>query len=217
MKILALSLLVISCLVIVESCTCPNTQIEQFLNDSTTFPYVAKVSILSKVDKNSGSYNDDKIRYRAQVLTVYNGCLKIGKCPIILETGNVSAECGRPLDDCIGKEYVISFRTGSTNCKNTYDFNLCDYHALYTDLQNTDDMWILNNWKNDYLGVCATGNEVLCLLDPCSNPAPEGCNTSGQCKCTSNYCNGCNALWWNPDGTISCHTTDTATHTKPIY
>ena len=117
MKILALFIIISCWYIIADSCTCTNIQsVEQYLSDSTTWPYVAEVKILSKVE--DGKYNDDLWRYRAQVLSVYNGCLNIGKCPITLETNNESATCGRPLDDSIGKQYVLSFRAGSNpNCK----------------------------------------------------------------------------------------------------
>jgi len=205
--ILVLSLVMSYYFIIADGCTCANIQaIEQYLNASSSFPYVAEVKILSKVDNSNGKYNDGLSRYRAQVLTVYNGCLKSQNCPIILATQNSSATCGRSLDNSIGNQYVISFRTGSTSCKNAYDFGLCDYFALSTDLQNTDDMFILKNWKNSCLGVCATGNEVNCFAEPCKTAtAPSGCIIAGK-RCENNYCNGCNAIWYDDDGTILCHT-----------
>jgi len=199
------TIILISLLVIVaHSCSCTDrSQVEQYLSDSTNF--VAEVKIISIVNNStSGKYNDNLLRYRAQVLTVYSGCLKIANCPIILETAQSSATCGRPLDDCLGQQFLISFRNGSTSCKNSYAFGLCDFYVS-SNLLTDDDMFILKNWKNTCLGVCATGTEVQCTA-PCDTATPPtGCDISA-CNCTSNYCNGCNAFWWNTDGTINCHT-----------
>jgi hypothetical protein len=183
--------------------TCQDrTQIEQFLADSSV--YVAKVQIISKIDNSNGKYKDNLVRYRAQVLSVYNGCLKVKKCPIVLETSLDASGCGRPLDDYLGQQFVISFRTGSTSCKNSYAFGLCDLYVS-SDLLTVDDLFLLENWKNDCLGVCSSGNEVQCLVAPCLTATPpDGCDTNGAI-CTDNYCNGCNALWWNDDGTLRCH------------
>jgi len=208
MKILLLSLFVIiNCFITTESCTCTTTsQLEQYLSDPLNYPYVAVVKILNKV-VNTGQFDDDLLRYRVQVITSIKGCLPNVKCPIILETKNSSGECGRPLDNEFGKLYVISFSNGSTSCKNSYAFGLCDYFALSSDLEGTDDMWLLNNWKNDCLGVCATGIEIQCVVAPCDTATPpDGCDTY-QKVCTDNYCNGCNAIWWNDNGTILCHST----------
>jgi hypothetical protein len=178
------------------------TQIEQFLADTSV--YVAKVKILSKIDNSDGKYKDNLVRFRAQVLNVYNGCLKVKKCPIVLETSLDATSCGRPLDDFLGEQFVISFRTGSTSCKNSYAFGLCDLYVS-SDLLTDDDMFLLENWKNDCLGVCSTGTEVQCLVAPCETAIPPNdCDIYGA-TCTDNYCNGCNALWWNDDGTLRCH------------
>ena len=146
------------------------SQIEQYLSDSSV--YVAEVRILSKVDNSNGKYKDNLVRYRAQVLTVYNGCLKVVKCPIVLETSLDASGCGRPLDDCLGQQFVISFRAGSTSCKNSYAFGLCDFYVS-SDLLTDDDLFLLKNWQNNCLGVCSTGNEVQCLVAPCQTATPR--------------------------------------------
>ncbi|CAF1035266.1 unnamed protein product [Rotaria sordida] len=164
-----------------EKPACPNGQEKvQCLKDpcqGATCPAYPKATCVSN---NCGSCKAQW--YKADGTPV--NCIKSSPCP----PGQTQVKCLK--DPCQGATCPAC---PSAKCVPNY----CDgCHALWYKADGTPT----NCAKPS---PCPPGqNEVQCKKDPCEGAT---CPAYPTAKCVSNYCGGCNALWYKADGTpVNC-------------
>eukprot|EP00172_Hildenbrandia_rubra_P001314 Plantae.Rhodophyta-Hildenbrandia_rubra.ctg1857.p1 GENE.Plantae.Rhodophyta-Hildenbrandia_rubra.ctg1857~~Plantae.Rhodophyta-Hildenbrandia_rubra.ctg1857.p1 ORF type:complete len:212 (-),score=14.18 Plantae.Rhodophyta-Hildenbrandia_rubra.ctg1857:145-780(-) len=180
-----------------DACSCVQPRVE------TSFFASKKVvigKVLSVSDCAPGSKPpcaqpefDGKKYYTVLVRRSYKGCLE-PSTKIVVNTPSSSGLCGVFLS--IGENYLL-------NINENDGIFLCNYNRRQKDLTKEDLKFLnmqLQCCKRYGRLACRCGNgsaPINCLVDPCSVSKPP-CEEAKVCK--SNYCGGCNAVWFKEGG-----------------
>ncbi len=138
---------------------------------------------------------DDRVVYRARVITAYKGCIRPGR-GVRLMTPAASETCGVELE--VGREYLV---TGSQLRRHPRILGIssCGFNVPFERLSR-EDLHFLDTRFNCCGGECRCVNSepVLCFVDPCQLAScPEA-------ECVSNFCGGCNAEFYDDLGQAVC-------------
>ena len=177
-----------------DACRCFPPDLVTSYNNNTD---VLRVRVLNK--RQVGDY----VYYRARVTTTYKGCAQPGE-RIFLKTHVSSATCGIELQ---GRDYLInSYRDNDEVHRRlpVYPINSCDYNVPFGNL-TVNQIEFLDNRYNCCGNECACVNStmVYCFADPCQ------VTSCSQGECSSNYCGGCHAEFYNDIGQAVCNPCET--------
>lgn len=136
--------------------------------------------------------------YVGQVDTTYKGCLIAGDL-VLLKTPVESATCGAQLT---GLTHLINANLDGTLLGvSVLSIDSCSYNVEADALTDHDREFLDGRYVccgEDC--ACADGSQpVQCFVDPCQ--VAPGCSVG---ECRSNYCGGCNAEFFDPDGYAVC-------------
>ena len=172
-----------------EACSClePSLSVE-FQNSD----HIAKVRIQKKKTLNLAVFS--KTVYIARVVKSWKGCTQKAQ-RVRLVTPSSSAACGVTLQ--VGGVYLI---TGTAGGSKVININSCGYNKPWKSLSQADLDYLDSRLICcDETCVCGDGTApVQCLANPCDFAAcDEG-------ECVPNYCGGCNAEFYGPNGGMVC-------------
>ncbi len=179
-----------------RACTClPTPGIEHVYASAT---HVVRVRIrqeVRRVHRRGGlpTVGNRTRAFRAKVKESFKGCLRRGRI-LKLVTSSDGGLCGAQLDP--RREYVVALGEGD---RNVFAINACDFIRRARSLTAAE--W---NFLDTRLQCCngrcrCTGSDpTSCFADPCQ------LDSCGDASCTANFCGGCNAEFFRPDGQPVC-------------
>jgi len=140
--------------------------------------------------------------YQVKVTHTYKGCVRPGDV-VFVETPIDEAACGQTL--AVGSEVLLTATASSTAPNaHTYSINLCGFNRPTSTLTPDQRDFLAGRFvecEDRGVATCADGTDpVACFVDPCSVTV---CNEEPN-ACRANYCGGCNAEFWDPNGFPVC-------------
>lgn len=170
------------------ACTCQPPTIESSYNNNSD---VVRAFVMTKWTMLGTTF------YRAIVTHAFKGCL--ANASVILSTPDSSDACGAQLN--LHEYYLINGQPNGTFWNMPMlAFDLCDYNVPFANLSTHDNEFLAG--RTVCCGdscECVDGSEpVSCFVDPCE---VAEC-TEGQC--VANYCGGCSAEFYDPNGYAVC-------------
>lgn len=134
--------------------------------------------------------------YYARVQATYKGCRKPGSL-VRISTAKSGAQCGvTGLEP--GKTYLLH---GDSISRGRLRIGACDYNTEVSNLTQEDRDFLDTRYTCCGTGCeCVNSVEVACFVDPC-----EGATACDEAvECVSNYCGGCRAEFYDPNGSAVC-------------
>lgn len=184
-----------------EACSClPGPSIEHVYAEAE---HVVRVNVRREVRRihrrpSVPTLERTTRTYRAKVRESFKGCMRRGKI-LKLVTAADSGLCGAALD--LRRDYVIALREGE---KGVFEINSCDFVKRANALTPSEVRFLETRYKCCGKRCECTGSaQVACLVDPCQ---VESC---GDASCVANYCGGCNAEFFGPNGAPTCTACET--------
>jgi hypothetical protein len=139
---------------------------------------------------------DERVVYRARVVTAYKGCIKPRR-RVALVTAADSARCGIKLEP--GREYIVTAQQLGRH-RRILSIDLCGFNVPFETLTREQHEFLDTRFVccGDVCR-CVNSEPVLCFADPC-----EVASCPELSECVSNYCGGCNAEFYDKRGQAVC-------------
>lgn len=171
-----------------DACSCMPPDINRSYRDADE---VAKIRILGRLLFSRGGNN----WYIGAVVETFKGCREPGQW-VIVETPSSSAACGLNLTR---DSYLLNGSDrGSLWSIPIIGVGLCGYNRSWGSLSDSDLDYLYSRYNccGDECS-CTDGSEpVNCFVDPCM---VSEC-ADPEATCSSNYCGGCRAEWYDAWG-----------------